>query len=166
MPSASNAALCICGERECSTGHPSTPARRVVPRSRSPTGMREELVVVVREEMPAAVALGDVIEVVHLRRVGGGLKRLQTRVADRAGRQAVAYAGVVRGVGRELRDRELVRPRSLLVEQRGIDAERHVEVQAVVDYGGGQRGVLFGPRPPPPHPPRLLDGRGGAGFCG
>src|SRR3954467_1139646 len=99
MPSASNAALCICGEREWSTGHPSTPARRVVPSSRSPTCMREELVVVVREEMPAAVALRHVVEVVHLRGVGGGLKRLQTRIADRGGRQAVADTGVVRSVG-------------------------------------------------------------------
>src|SRR5205085_1884544 len=63
MPSSANAALCITGDREWSTGQPITPERRVAPPIGRSAAMREEVVVVVREVV-RAVALGDVVQVV------------------------------------------------------------------------------------------------------
>src|SRR5690606_20351959 len=164
---AAKAALWSAGESEWRTGWPMTAAtwvaadtsRGVVigcsedPRGAGLVAHPEELVVVVGEEV-AAVGVGE--DVVEPRALGGmerGLERTATRHRDGGGRQAGVEARVVGRVEGEVGVGE--RPGALGatgVDDRGVDAEVHAELEPVVD-DPRHEGVLLG------EPGLLLDHR-------
>ena len=94
MPSAASAALCIAGERLCATGQPSTPRRLhhfflhaggcppffFTAASYAAAFFFEFGVGLGEDLLAAAVGAGDVVEVVHVRRVRGGVDRGFARV--------------------------------------------------------------------------------------
>ena len=92
--------------------------------------------------LAAGARLDHVVEVVDLRRVGGGLDRGEAGVADRARRQARVEAGVVGGVDRELRFGQRLVVVAGREADRRVDPERHPFVQAVVDDRRDQRALL------------------------
>src|SRR5438445_8381152 len=103
----------------------STPARAVL------CDVRVE-VVLVRLEVRRPRPIREVEEVAGLGWVDAGEQRRATRVADRAGRQPGVLARVVRTVQRKLGPGGLRRKATQAVEQRGVDAERHVDRETVV----------------------------------
>src|SRR5215210_1039590 len=104
----------------------------------------EKLVVVVGEEVLAAVALEDVVQIIGIGGVQRGPDRLAARAADGSWRQSFSLVGVVRRVDLQVGERE-VRLGSLeCVLDRRVDLERHVLAHALVDNRGYQRLLLWG----------------------
>src|SRR5918994_1399542 len=108
MPRRRNAALWIAGDSVCSSGHPRTP-RKLPPDLNSALQplvigfVLKELVVAGTEGVVPLAVREDVIGPVPVRRIQRGLKRRETRRADRSRRKPRVPARVVGGVDFQIR---------------------------------------------------------------
>src|SRR5215471_12066265 len=103
------------------------------------------LVVVFREDVPAN-AVGDEIEILGARRIGGRLERGAARIADRPRRQAVDDVGVVRrrlallALGDRVAEGAFAAGEA--VDDGGIGLQLHLRLEPVDEHGGDARALL------------------------
>src|ERR671918_412728 len=129
------------------TDNPPMPSSRRAPIAAAIPG-RQELVVVGREEVRAVVGLGveHVVEPVAVGRVQRGLDARPPRRGDGRRRQALPVAGVVGRIQRQVVLGQRAAGLTLGEAAGGVDLQRHLLLQPVVDHPGDARPVLVGPR--------------------